>query len=118
MRDFYEFAWGKNKSDEVLNRITKFTSNIWQVHPFMEGNTRTTAVFIERYLNSIGFHVDNSLFAKKARYFRNPLVRANYADFSKGIDASLEFLKSLYENLLFEGKNNLSSRDMVVGELF
>ena len=34
---------------EVINNITKFSSNIWQVHPFREGNTRTTAVFIEKY---------------------------------------------------------------------
>ena len=39
---------------EVIKNITDFTSNIWQVHPFREGNTRTTVVFIEKYLISLG----------------------------------------------------------------
>ena len=41
----------KNYNDmnivDVIKNITKFTSSIWQIHPFREGNTRTTAVFIQ-----------------------------------------------------------------------
>ena len=59
---------------EVVNNITKFSSNIWQVHPFREGNTRTTVLFIEKYLISLGYNVDNSLFKDKSVYFRNALV--------------------------------------------
>lgn len=50
---------------EVINNVTKFSSSIWQVHPFREGNTRTTALFIEKYLISLGYNVDNSLFKGK-----------------------------------------------------
>ena len=45
---------------EVINNITNFSSNIWQVHPFREGNTRTTALFIQKYLISLGYNVDNT----------------------------------------------------------
>ena len=55
---------------EVIDNITKFSSSIWQVHPFREGNTRTTALFIEKYLISLGFNVDNNLFKNKSVYFR------------------------------------------------
>ena len=34
---------------DIINNIRNFTSSIWQIHPFREGNTRTTAVFIEKY---------------------------------------------------------------------
>lgn len=51
---------------EFVQHIAKFTSAIWQVHAFGEGNTRTTAVFIERYLNSIGFPINNDMFQKHA----------------------------------------------------
>ena len=44
---------------EVIENITKFSSSIWQVHPFREGNTRTTAVFIEKYLISLGYNMDD-----------------------------------------------------------
>ena len=62
---------------EVINNITKFSSNIWQVHPFREGNTRTVALYIEKYLISLGYKVDNFLFKDKSVYFRNALVRSN-----------------------------------------
>ena len=51
----------KNK-EELVDRIVEFTSRIWQIHPFQEGNTRTTAVFIQKYLISMGFDVNNDLF--------------------------------------------------------
>jgi len=40
----------------ILKRIAKFTSDIWQVQAFCEGNTRTTAVFMEMYLQDIKKH--------------------------------------------------------------
>ena len=33
-------------SDEKIKKLSKFISSIWQVHPFIEGNTRTTAIFL------------------------------------------------------------------------
>ena len=66
---------------DVIKNITDFSSSIWQVHPFREGNTRTIALFIEKYLISLGYNVYKSLFKDKSVYFRNALVRGNY--FSK-----------------------------------
>ena len=45
--------------DQLINRICEFTSRIWQIHPFQEGNTRTTALFIQKYLLSMGFKGNN-----------------------------------------------------------
>lgn len=73
---------------------------------------------MERYLSTIGFIVDNSLFAKEAKFFRNALVRSNYANYSKGVDVDFKYLNMFYENLLFEGKNILKSRDVIVSNLF
>ena len=63
---------------DVIKNITDFSSSIWQVHPFREGNTRTIALFIEKYLISLGYNVYKSLFKDKSVYFRNALVRGNY----------------------------------------
>ena len=103
---------------EVINNITKFSSNIWQVHPFREGNTRTTAVFIEKYLISLGYNVDNSLFKDKSVYFRNALVRSNYFNNSLNIKEDSSYLIKFYENLLLGKNNNLHSKDLIVKELF
>ncbi len=103
---------------EVINSITKFTSNIWQVHPFREGNTRTTAVFIEKYLISLGYNVDNNLFKDKSVYFRNALVRSNYFNNDLNIKEDNSYLIKFYENLLLGKNNNLHSKDLIVQELF
>ena len=103
---------------EVINNISKFSSNIWQVHPFREGNTRTAAVFIEKYLISLGFAVDNTLFKDKSVYFRNALVRSNYFNNYLNIKEDSSYLIKFYENLLLGKNNNLNSQDLIVKELF
>ena len=103
---------------EVIKNITAFTSNIWQVHPFREGNTRTTAVFIEKYLINLGYNVDNSLFKDKSVYFRNALVRSNYFNNYLNIKEDKNYLIKFYENLLLGKNNNLHSEDLIVKELF
>ena len=103
---------------EVINNITNFSSNIWQVHPFREGNTRTTAVFIEKYLISLGYNVDNTLFKDKSVYFRNALVRSNYFNNYLKIEEDSSYLIKFFENLLLGKNNNLHSKDLIVKELF
>ena len=102
---------------EVVNNITKFSSNIWQVHPFREGNTRTTALFIEKYLISLGYNVDNTLFKDKSVYFRNALVRSNYFNNKLEIKEDNSYLIKFYENLLLGKNNNLHSEDLIVSKL-
>ena len=103
---------------EVIHNITKFSFNIWQVHPFREGNTRTTAIFIEKYLISLGYNVDNTLFKDKSVYFRNVLVRSNYYNNYLKIKEDSSYLVKFYENLLLGKNNNLHSKDLIVEELF
>ena len=103
---------------EVINNITKFSSSIWQVHPFREGNTRTTALFIEKYLIGLGYEVDNTLFKDKSVYFRNALVRSNYFNNYLNIKEDSSYLVKFYENLLLGKNNNLHSQDLIIKELF
>ncbi|MEZ3478743.1 MAG: Fic family protein [Lachnospiraceae bacterium] len=104
----YDFAmekqqqYSKMDQNQIIKRLSEFTSSIWQVHPFGEGNTRTTAVFMELYLNSIGFHVNNDMFKECSKYYRNALVRSNYANYAKGIEVDFRFLSRFYSNLLFD----------------
>ncbi len=103
---------------DVIKNITDFTSSIWQVHPFREGNTRTTAVFVEKYLINLGYNVNNTLFKDKSVYFRNALVRSNYFNNYINIKEDKSYLIKFYENLLLGKNNNLHSEDLIVKELF
>lgn len=94
------FSYIGLSSDDIIKHITRFVSNLWQIHAFGEGNTRTTAVFTIQYLRSIGFDVSNNLFANHSWYFRNALVRANYKNVQKGIDYTPVYLERFFRNLL------------------
>lgn len=112
----YDFNTEKNFSyrnlseQDIVKHIAKFTCDIWQIHPFGEGNTRSTAVFIIKYLNSLGYSIGNEAFAKNSWYFRNALVRANYNDLQNDIHATTLYLEKFFENLLYNGKNELKNR--------
>ena len=95
---------------DIIPHLASFVSNLWQIHAFAEGNTRTTAVFFIKYLRSMGFPVTNDIFAENAWYFRNALVRANYTDWTKGIRATTEYLELFLKNLLAGEKNELKNR--------
>ena len=96
------FSYKGLTDDEKIEHIAKFVSGIWQIHAFREGNTRTTAIFTIQYLRSLGYEVNNEMFAKHSWYFRNALVRANYRNIQKGIDYSPIYLVRFFRNLLLK----------------
>ena len=107
-----KFSYKGLSMDEIIQHFALFISRLWQIHIFAEGNTRTTAVFFIKYLRMKGFSVDNDIFAKNARYFRNALVRANYSDITRGIEETTKYLEVFIRNLLLNEKNELRSRNL------
>ena len=116
----YDFATEKQFSYEGLSveasvkHLAKFASDIWQIHPFGEGNTRATAVFMIKYMKIFGFRVNNDAFRENSWYFRNALVRANYNDLQKGIHSTTKFLELFFSNLLLGTNYELKNRYMHV----
>lgn len=98
--------------EQSINHICRFIANLWQIHPFGEGNTRTTAVFLMKYLSNFGFKVNNEAFAKNSWYFRNALVRANYTDIQKGIHSTYEPLERFMRFLLLGEAADLRNRTL------
>ena len=72
-------------------------------------------MFVIKYLRSIGFKVDNDLFADNSWYFRNALVRANYRNPSKGIEPNKSFLIRFFRNLMLGEHHELKNRYMLIG---
>ena len=105
-----QFSYRGLTQMESVKHICKFISGLWQIHPFMEGNTRTTAVFTIFYLRKFGFSADNEPFKRHSWFFRNALVRANYNNYAQQISSTTVFLERFFENLLFQGKNALKNR--------
>lgn len=106
------FSYKDLSLDESIKHLCRFTSNIWQIHPFSEGNTRTTAIFIIKYLRTFGFNVNNDIFAEYSWYFRNSLVRSNYKNFEKNIFQDTTFLEHFFYNLLTNSNYELKNRNI------
>lgn len=105
-----EFSYRGLELSQVVKHVSSFVSGIWQIHPFMEGNTRTTAIFTIKYLNNLGFKVNNDPFKEHSWYFRNALVRANYQNIPAGVERTTEFLELFFRNLLMGEQNELKNR--------
>lgn len=104
------FSYKGLSTQEAIAHIATFISGIWQIHPFAEGNTRTTAVFTIKYLQSLGYNVNNDPFKQHSWYFRNALVRANYRNITKDIERTTEYLERFFRNLLLDEHNELKNR--------
>ena len=104
------FSYKDLSLEESIKHLCLFTANIWQIHPFCEGNTRTTAVFIIKYLRTFGFDINDEVFADNSWYFRNSLVRANYKNFEKNVFEDISFLEKFFYNLLTNSNYELKNR--------
>ena len=106
------FNYSSVSVDEAIAHLATFCSNIWQIHPFGEGNTRTTAVFMIKYLTTLGFKVNNEIFANNSWYFRNALVRANYTNVLQGVSYNPLFLERFFRNMLLNENHPLQNREL------
>ena len=110
-----KFSFKGLSQQEIIEHIAHFISYLWQIHIFGEGNTRTTAIFLIKYLRKLGFkEVNNDMFAEYSWYFRNTLVRANYEDLSKDIHKTEKYLILFLSNLLLGKNHSLKNREMHV----
>ncbi len=72
-----------NVKNNFIKDLTKLISNIWQIHPFREGNTRTITVFLYFLLKKYNLELNVDLIEKSSKYFRNSLVLASIGEYSE-----------------------------------
>ena len=106
------YSYEGKSIDEAISHLTRFCANLWQIHAFGEGNTRSMAVFMIKYLQTLGFKTTNDLFATNSWYFRNALVRANYSNLQEGITETTVFLERFFRNMLLGETTPLRNREM------
>ena len=63
--------------DEKVNAFSEDMADLWKVHCFREGNTRTTVIFCCDFAEAHGFPMDRDLLANNSKYVRNSLVAAS-----------------------------------------
>ena len=118
LRDEIGKDYSKMTNDEVAKSIATFTKDIWQVHPFNDGNTRTTEIYIIKYLKSMGYNVDNEDFKNNAAYLRNALVKACYSNRELEIEADMKPLIKFYKYVLFDKSLVLEEEDLFIPNIY
>ena len=58
MEELNSINWSGKNIDEITAQFTEQLARIWRVHPFRDGNTRTTLAFAENYSREHGFPMD------------------------------------------------------------
>ena len=91
MRELGKLKRNGSNDHDVVFRLVRLIAQIWQIHPFREGNTRSIIVFAVLFAQSLGFDVDHELFKEHANYVRNSLVWA-----SQGIYSQYQYLEDIF----------------------
>ena len=66
------------ESTDISDIVADFLLDLWSIHPFREGNTRTCITFLWHYLKGKDINFQVSLLRNNPMYVRDSLVMANY----------------------------------------
>ena len=58
LTSMYADKWNSNDLDEFSKKLTGYLAKIWRIHPFRDGNTRTTLAFASIFAKQHGFNLD------------------------------------------------------------
>ena len=75
--------WQNLTHDEFAKRVARLFPAVWQVHPFREGNTRTTVMMIALFVENYGYYFDYELMAQSTGYVRNAFVLCCFGEYSE-----------------------------------
>lgn len=75
--------WKELSHDDFAKTVARMFPAIWQVHPFREGNTRTTVMMIALFAEKYGYYFDYELMAKSAGYVRKAFVLCCFGEHSE-----------------------------------
>jgi len=104
--------------EEKIRHIVDTTINLWIIHPFTDGNTRTITLFIEKYLMYLGYEINHLYFRKNANYFRNAIVKAVYENSDYGVLPDILPLTIFFRNVMNNESIMLSRENLIVKEMF
>lgn len=75
--------WDKLNNEEIVKEFAHRIAEVWKVHAFREGNTRTTMTFACQYAEAHGFKLDKTVFRENSGYVRNSLVMASIGEYAE-----------------------------------
>lgn len=82
-KNINKVKWSKLSREDFAKQIARLFPVLWQVHPFREGNTRTTVMMMTFFIEHYGYYFDQILMAESAGYVRDSFVLASLGEYSE-----------------------------------
>lgn len=82
-KNINQVKWSKLSREDFAKQIARLFPALWQVHPFREGNTRTTVMMMTFFIEHYGYYFDQILMAESAGYVRDSFVLASLGEYSE-----------------------------------
>lgn len=98
------FTWEKISIEDVTEIFSRYLAELWKVHLYREGNTRTVITFCSQFIESKGFYIDSDLFKNHAQYMRTALVAASALFSDLGDKRKSEYLEKIVLDALERGQ--------------
>ena len=101
------FAWANqiqwnNDNPNLKEDFSRLMIDLWRIHPFREGNTRTVSIFMKLFAETNQIYFKNEILANHPSYLRKSLVLAAIEEAPEPV--------YLYR-MLSDALNQLSSND-------
>ena len=77
LRGMRRRPWDRYGIDATAKRFSRDMAALWRIHPFREGNTRTTIHFCCQFAEDHGFPLDRQMFGENSHFVRTALVAYN-----------------------------------------
>ena len=101
--------WQDMDLRESAVEFSESLAKLWRVHPFREGNTRTTVTFCCQYADTVGLWPDRELFENNAQYVRTAMVAYNAIFDDIGDKSKPEYLIKFVEDAIRRGREKSGS---------
>lgn len=108
IRSLQSQNWGTLTLDEKVSTFSRLIANLWQSHPFREGNTRSVMTFACHYAEQHGFPLEMTVFKNNPSYTRNALVCA-----SDGMYARFDYLDKIIKGAMLEGIKSSCKKEII-----
>lgn len=108
LNEINRINWNAKELDDKAMTFSKLIAQLWQVHPFRDGNTRTIVTYAFRFAEEHGFKMDRNLLLDNFTYVRRALVKASDGQYSE-----YEYLYKIVKDSIQreENKNIEDERD-------
>ncbi len=81
--DIDSVDWVNSSKKDIISKVVRVISSLWQVHAFREGNTRTICLYLYFFMKKYNLKLNVDFIGEHSKFFRNALVLASIGEYSE-----------------------------------